>query len=366
MRHLTLAVAAMAAATSAQAAGIERASTPISVLFEEGNHVQLSFSIVNPSVSGDYPAALGGGSTGNMSESYTTLGFAYKHQFTDRLSALISLGQPYGADASYTQGAYTGLAATWNSTALTGLMKYQFSDRISAYGGARVVQSDAQIAIPAALIGFATGGALAVPYTATGEDDTQVGWVAGAAYEVPDIALRVSLTYESEITHSFATTETLGATTTTGTTNVTLPQSVTLDFQTGVAADTLVFGSVKWAEWSKWEVRPPTYGATFGQEITGFDNDTLTWTLGVGRRLNDQLSIFARAGYESAKGGVASRLSPTDGRQSLGIGGTFDTGQGEITAGIEYVKLGNAVDSAGVTFQGNEAVGFGVQYGMTF
>lgn len=356
MRALIAATATLAA-TQVHAGGIERVRTPIDVLFEDGNYAKLSFSYVSPTVSGTYPAALGGGSTGDMAESYTRLGFAYKHDFTDRWSAMIALTQPYSADSSYGSGIYDGLNATWNTNALTVLGKYKATDRVSVYGGLRVLQSDAEIVIPPALLG--------VPYSAVGDTDTKVGWVAGAAYEIPDIALRVSLTYESSVEHTFSTTETFSPTPTT--TNVEIPQTVTLDFQSGIAEDTLLFGSVKWAEWSIWEVAPPAYLATTGQRITGFEDDRVTWTLGVGRRLNDQLSVFARANYEGSTGSIASRLSPFDGFASLGVGGTYTLeNNAEITGGIEYFRIGGATDASGTKFADNEAVAVGVSFGMSF
>lgn len=358
MKHAVIATAALCAASQLNAGGIERSRTPIDVLFEAGNYAELSFSYVSPSLSGSYPAALGGGSTASMSESYTTLTFAYKHQFSDRFAAMVTLGQPYGADANYSAGAYTGLQATWDSTALTALGKYQASDRVSVYGGVRVVNSSAQIAIPAQLLG-------GVPYTAVGSNDTGVGWVAGAAYEIPDIALRVALTYESAIDHSFTTAESFSPVATT--TDVEIPQSITLDFQTGIAADTLLFGSVKWAEWSTWEIAPPAYVGATGQRVTGFDDDRVTWQLGVGRRLNEQVAVFARAGYEAATGSTSSRLSPRDGFTSFGLGGTLTLeNNAEITAGVEYVSLGDATDSSGTQFTGNDALAFGVSFGMSF
>lgn len=287
---------------------------------------------------------------------YPNLGFAYKHDFSDRFSAMIALNQPYGADASYGAGIYAGLTATWDTNALTALGKYRLSDRVSVYGGVRVLQSEADIAIPAALLG--------VPYTATGKD-TATGWVAGAAYEIPDIAMRVALTYESSVTHSFPTTESFSATTTT--TDVEMPQTVTLDVQSGIAEDTLLFGSVRWAEWSVWEVAPPAYLAATGQRITGFDSDRISWSLGIGRRVNDRLSLFARAGYESAAGDIVSRLSPTDGYASFGIGGSYTLdNSAEITAGVEYVSIGAATDASGTLFSGNDAIGLGVSFGMSF
>ncbi|MCG3266230.1 OmpP1/FadL family transporter [Yoonia sp. I 8.24] len=347
--------------TIANAGGIDRTGNPYSVLFEEGNYVQLSFSAAMPDVSGDYPAVpFGGGSTENMAESYFSAGVALKYEINDQIDLAVMLNQPYGADANYTGGAYTGLAAEWNSTQLSVLAKYQASDAISVYGGLRAVQSEATITIPAALFGGNV-------YTAETESNTQVGYIVGAAFEKPEIALRVGLTYESGMTHDFATEEAVNGTTVLeSTTDIELPQSVTLDFQSGVAEDTLVFGSIRWSEWSVWEVRPAYYEGATGDRVTGIDDDVITYRLGVGRRINEDLSVFGRVTYEAGNGAEASRLSPTDGSTSIGIGGSYTMNGVEFTGGIEYAMLGDATDASGVEFEDNSAVGFGLSIGYAF
>lgn len=346
--------------TLASAGGIDRSTMPYSILFEHDDVVQLSFSNVTPNVSG----ILGPFPTGNMAQSYTSVSLAYKSDLTEQLALAVIVNSPYGADAAYTMGAYTGLEAHWNSNQIAALLKYKVTDRVSVYGGLRYVTSSATINIPSQMtLGAGT-------YTATADSDAQLGYVVGAAYEVPDIALRVGLSYESAITHSFPTAErfavAFSGSTFNSTTDIILPQTVTLDFQSGVAKDTLVFGSIRWSEWSNWHVAPDLYALATGGEVTGFDNDVVTYQLGVGRRLNENLSVFARFGYERATGGVASRLSPTDGMQSIGVGGSWTQDSVKITGGVEYVKLGDAVDGSGTVFSGNDALGVGVSIAYSF
>lgn len=373
------------ASTAATAGGIDRARLSYGILFEEGTYTEFGFSRVAPDIRGTYPGLLGGGSTGDMAGDYTTFSLAYKRDLSDRLSLGFYINTPYGANALYTQGAYTGLTATWDSEQIAAVLRYELQAGVSVYGGARYVQSKAEIAIPdavirgglaaagqagnqqaAAIAANAPGGSLA--YTADGSRTGDLGFIAGAAYERPDIALRVALTYESEIKHDFATSETwpfFGALPD-STTRIRMPQSITLDFQSGVAADTLVFGSIRWSEWSVWEVRPAGFDGVFNDNVTDFENDVLTYQLGVGRRINENLSVFIRAGYEDAKGGIASRLAPTDGQKSIGVGGTWTVGNAKITGGVEYVDIGSAVDGSGTQFRGNSALGFGLSVGYRF
>ncbi|WP_323764287.1 OmpP1/FadL family transporter [Marinovum sp.] len=383
--------AACLVAGVAQAGGLERARPAESILFEQGNYVQFSFSQTDADVSGDYPAFVGGGSTGDMSEATQHIGFGLKMAINDRFDFAMLMSQPYAADASYGQGFYEGLTARWNSTAVDAILKYKINDRISVYGGPSLLTSSADITIPLTLANIASDpdgpallgggpqpGSIVSDYSASSSRETDLGFIVGTAYEIPDYALRVALTYRSEIEHEFDAREsytqltlpggvpTFAAVATNSDLPIIMPQSLTLDFQTGVAPKTLVFGSVKWTEWSKWQVKPGNYEAETGGEITSFDNDTFTYQLGVGRQLSDELSVFARAGYESKKGGERSRLSPTDGYTSIGLGGSYTMGQVKITAGVEHAWLGDAESSTPTDFSDNTATGFGISVGFAF
>ena len=76
------------------------------------------------------------------------------------------------------------------------------------------------------------------------------------------------------------------------------------------------------------------------------------YQLGTGCRLNENWLVFARAAYEKANGGVALRLSPADGQKSLGIGGSYTMDAMKITAGLEYMLFGNAIDASNRGVQG--------------
>ncbi|MGR3435561.1 MAG: outer membrane protein transport protein [Shimia sp.] len=377
------------AAAPALAGGIERSANNYGVLFEPGDYVEFGFSSVNPSVSGQYPAALGGGSTGNLSESYTSLSLSYKNQLTDTFALGLYANQPYGADALYTQGAYTGLSADWNGRAISLIGKYSLNNGFSVYGGARYSEAQAAISIPDLLVrgglaaagraGNTAAGALAagapagaLTYTANTDTANATNFILGAAYERPEIALRVSFTYESGSDYDFRSTESVAAAPTISAAGdqrftVKVPESYKLDFRTGVAPQTLLFGSVQYADWSVFDVRPDGYAAlTGGQRVTGLDNDVWTYQLGVGRALSDDLRVFARIGYEAGNGGVASRLTPTDGKTSFGFGGTYQIENVKLTGGIEYVQVGDATDGSGTRFTGNDAIGLGLSVGFSF
>lgn len=370
------------AAGPALAGGIDRTRTPYMALFESGTYLEFGIANVSPSVSGEYPGFVGGGSTGDMAPAYTNFSFIYKQDIDEKLAFAVFVNTPYGADASYHQGFYDGLRANWGSEQLVVMLRYRLDDAFSIYGGARYVSSVADIDIPDQMIraglaaagnpvaGIAPAGSLA--YKAKGDRSGTVGFVLGGAYERPDIALRIGLTYESQLDQNFKTSESIPFLTSVGaplprtTTKVELPQTVTLDFQTGIAPETLLFGSVRWSEWSQWEVRPQGFDDLTGEAITGFEDDVLTWQLGVGRRLNEEFSVFARATYEDDTGEVSSRLSPYDGQLGIALGGTWTRNNMRVTAGLEYAWLGDTFDATGTQFKNNTAFGLGLAVGYTF
>ncbi len=276
-----------------------------------------------------------------MAEEYTQLGFGYKNDLNDRLSIALIIDQPYGADVNYgadTDYAYGGGVTPFGSTAsidsnaITALVAYKLPDNFTVYGGARAVQTAGEVA-------------LFNGYTMETSTETDFGYVVGGAWERPDIAARVSLTYHSEIEHDFdKLMKTCGNE---HHRNRPMPQSLTLDFQTGVAADTLLFGSVRWVDWSEFDISPVNYGlATSGGSLVDYDDDTVTYNLGLGRRFSDEWSGAVTAGYEAANGGFSGNLGPTDGNKSLGVAATRTMDSLRITGGVRYIWVGDTETEA--------------------
>ncbi|ETX28288.1 OmpP1/FadL family transporter [Roseivivax isoporae] len=390
MKHLFCTASAFAlSATAALAGGVDRSGQPIGVLFEQGTYAELSFGSLRPDVSGSevFPLPLPGvggfDDSGDMAPDFVTFSAAFKHDVNDRLSFALILDKPYGAEVDYDDG--TGYfaadsTATLHSFAATAIGRYKFTERISVHAGLRYQELSAKAVVPFVNgVDPSTGGGLpgvpspGTPYEAYGKQDGGWGYVLGGAYEIPDIALRVALTYNSRIDHELDTTETsaLGPDFETKT-DITTPQSVNLDFQTGIAPDTLLFGGVRWVEWSEFDITPQAYETlTGGASLVSYEDDTYTYTLGVGRRFTEQWAGQVSVGYEKQNGGFASNLGPTDGQWSLGLGGSYTMDKIEISAGVRYVWIGDAETQAGpaapvAEFEDNSAVGVGFKIGYTF
>lgn len=373
MKKVSLALAALAASTAAaQAGGFERSGLPMGFMFEKGNYAELSFGYVDPGVSGatnaGIPAPVGSGSSGDVAGNYSTIGLAFKMDVNDRISLGFTLDPTYGADVSYPTGntyPLRGSNATLRGETLAIIGRYKLSDAFSVHAGLRSVNIGGNVSLSTTTI----PGAIGTPvnyYAASFSRDNDVGYLVGAAFEKPEIALRAALTYYSGTSHTLDVAgSAAGVGAFTASTDVELPQSVTLDFQSGVAKDTLVFGSVRWAEWTVTRLDAPNAGAA--NPLVSYDDDVFTYSLGVGRRFNENWSAAVSLGYEKSNGGIASNLSPTDGYKSIQLGATYTKGNMKISGGVRYVDIGDAVSlSGGSNFTGNSAVAVGFKVGFNF
>lgn len=342
MKRFMLAATAIFAASGAYAGAFDRSGQGIGFMFEQGNYAELSFGVVSPSVSNTplAPAA----AAGDIAPAYRTFGAAYKADLNDQISIGVQIDQPYGAHVQYPASLGGGYAEL-TSSSINVIGRYKFDGGFSVHAGLSYVTVDGRVFVP-------TSGVAAQTF----EADADVGYLAGVAYERPDIALRVALTYYSGSDHSLDSS--LG---TVGTINP--PQAINLDFQTGVAANTLVFGQIRWADWTDTQIIVPP-----ANPLISHDDDRVTYTLGVARKFNDSWSGAVSVGYEEDLGAVQSTLSPTDGFVSLGVAAIYTTGKIKITTGIRYVDIGNATTPTAVLgrFEGNDALGVGIKVGYTF
>ena len=364
MKHILTGIGALlASAAPVLAGGIERAPQSLAPLFEKGNYAEVSFGGVDPDVSGTDVA---GFSTGDVAQGYGFLGFAYKHQFNENLSAALIVEQPFGADILYPSSTpiLGGTRVEVNSTSYTALLRYKFQNNFSVHGGIRGSRADAEVS----LSGFGYGGLSG--YNVQLDQDWGAGYVIGAAYEIPDIAARVSLTYNSKVEHKFDTVESLnGAPLGESTTTVDTPESVTLEAQTGIAADTLLFGSIRWVNWSEFLVDPAVFTALSGGGLVSLE-DTTTYTLGVGRKFNETWSGSAALTYEPENDDLVSPLAPTNGRVGLTLAAVYTMDNMKITTGINYSKLGDARPQTGgaprAQMEDSDILGIGVRIGYSF
>lgn len=401
MNRFTLAaIASIVGTGTAMAGGLDRSGQGIDILFEEGDIVELSFGFVNPSVDGTdttlSPFNPGqDNSIGNVADNFTTGSLAVKTQINERVSFALILDDPYGSDVSYGDGdtsipssvfgpavlvdasALGGTEAIVNSFALTALGRYEFNNGFSVHGGLRYQEIEANVTLGGLAFGGLNG------YNGDFQSDGAFGYVIGAAYERPEIALRVALTYNSKIDHELETTETLGGQAVTAGTSVTdvrAPESLNLDFQTGVAPGTLVFGSIRYARYEDLVVSPVFFdqqvqlaSGTTNNSLTSIEN-SLDVELGVGRQFTDRFAASVAFGYSSSgDDDLVSPLAPTNGSTSIALGASYKVTEAvELSGGIRYSRLRDAQpetgtpDVARASFTGNSAVSVGFKIGYSF
>lgn len=344
--------------TQAHAVGLDRSGQPIAIIFEEGNYVELSFGFVSPTIDG-VSTTTATTPIGNVAEDFSFFGLGIKTDITDQLSFALILDEPYGADIQYPSDAAAPLgntAAELDSRALTFMARYKLDQNFSVHGGLRAQRISGNVVLPGA------------GTTVDLDDSTAFGYAIGGAYGRPDIALRVALTYFSEVDHDFDTTtggvfeEVL---------QVTTPQAVNLEFQTGIAEDTLLFGSIRWAEYSVVEVTPTPVGTSIVDVEDGF-----TYSIGVGHRFTDRFAASISASMDTAgEDDFVSPLGPTNGSYSVGLGAQYDVSDSvTISGGVRYTWFGDVQPALNTPapntpfgdLEDNSAVAVGFQIGYRY
>ncbi|MEM7490137.1 MAG: outer membrane protein transport protein [Pseudomonadota bacterium] len=376
MTRFTLAaIATMAGTATATAGALDRSLQDIDIIFEEGNYLELTAGYVAPFIDGTDNLAFGSGSD-DVADNYFQGTFGLKYQLTERFSVSFIVDQPYGADIEYDTfaegGSFVlgGTKAVIDSVSYTGLGRYQFTDRISVHGGIRIQQLNALVALSGVGYGDLNG------YAGDFDGDTSVGWQAGFAYEIPSIALRFAATYFSQIEHDLQADETFaGAPLFFGEDQfeIETPQALNVSFQTGIAPDTLLFASFRYADYQDLEVIPPSFGLITppGTSLVSID-PVRDYALGVGRQFTDRIAAsFAVNFSDTGPDENVSPLAPIDGRYGFTLAGSYQVNEAlEIGAGINYTRFINATPTvAGVAladFDDNDAVAVGLRLGYRF
>ena len=344
-----LSVCTALGASASFAGGLEESDQDTSILFATGNVLEATGYYVNPSVSGSE----GSSSTGSVGDSYGSYVLQLKHDITDQLAVAFIIDQPVTSFITYPNGTavtFEGSSVDVDSNALTALVRYRFDNNVSLYGGVRADKiNSANVEIP--FLG----------YSLASKGSAEPGFVLSVAYEIPDIALRASLTYNSATKHTLTGTENGAATRY----DAELPQSLDFQFQTGVSAKTLVFARVRWRDWSNGTVNPPGFAA-FGLGPLAEYEDSVGYSVGVGHSLNEHWSIGASLFYEEDSEPLASDLSPVGNQTTLTLSANYETEQFYVTGGLSFTKLGDVTTDSGAKFSGNNATSFGLTVGYKF
>lgn len=459
--------------TGAFAAALDRSGQSMSGFLQPGNYFEAGISILDPDVSGkEAGSSTTRRNIGDMAEDYYFPSAVLKLQVADHFSFGLLYDQPFGAKAEYSgnnvfvsnPGTDSVLSAkaiddivTSRAEAALKAQNIPITDQTRAVARAQVLASPQFQQLAGALTaagGFLGRGATQVEvdsqnlafvfgfqpnqnwnfyagpvyqtvkgnvklrgqayslyngYDANIKETSGVGWLAGLAYQIPDIALKTSLTYRSEIDHdvnidenlsllSFPALTTvlsglgvsgsqLAAINSNGKTTITTPQSVNLDFQTGIMANTVAFANVRWVNWKDFSIQPYKFGKVSeavgplisrpnGFNLVEYSDDQWSANVGVGRKLNEQWAGNVSVGWDSGAGNPVTTLGPTEGYWNVGLGVQYSPQPNYfIAGGVKYFWLGDAKAQTGAQagssdyvaeFSDNHAIAYGMKIGYKF
>jgi long-chain fatty acid transport protein len=333
----------LAVVGTASAGGLERGGYNIDLLFDPARFAsEASVTYVMPQrdledvvdinpANGIGSNGIGGGATSGIrdTEEYAIPRIGFKASIGDSVDCMVDYSQPWGAHSNpgaNWMGANSNIETKINSDNIAGTCSYKLQagrGQFRVLGGVFYQQVDGfkeRLVVPVpTLLGTDAFGNGVGRLELEGEG---VGWRIGAAYEIPEIAFRASLVYNSEvdlgdITGTVDLTQIpfipgtplvnplFGKVTDVSGTQ-SMPDSVEFKIQSGIAPDWLAFGSIKWVDWSTFQEISFCAVGTSGPCTTDNDATSLQlfyrdgWTVsgGLGHKFNDQWSGAASIAWD--------------------------------------------------------------------
>jgi long-chain fatty acid transport protein len=351
----TLAAAVALAAPSAFAGGLEANGYNWDQLFDAAPFA------ARANVTGvwiDQDIQNGAGETIGNSTDRVYYNATFKGSIGDAASCLVSAQNPWGSGTER-EGVYaatTGqaLSETVDSTDIGLTCAYGVNigpGVISLIGGVSAQSLEYDSTIPLGL----------PPVTGDIElDGEAVGWRAGVAYEIPEMALRVSAIYNAPIDYELEGE--LSPLAAPVTADVTTPQSFEIKAQSGVAPGWLVLGSVKWVDWSVLD-ELEIEGAPIPLVTELNYEDGWTVTAGVGHAVTEELSVLASLTWDKGtsredSAGVLENGTQTD-RWGIAAGASYRPSENfELSAGASYSILAGGENSLGETWDSGSVTAF--------
>ncbi|ENW95449.1 OmpP1/FadL family transporter [Acinetobacter sp. NIPH 298] len=393
--------------TSAFAAALDRSGQSIAAFLQPDNYFEAGITFLSADVSGKDTSQ---NNTGDMANQYYSPSAALKIQATEHFSIGLLYDHPYGADAEYhgqnnfvenRPVPFNGRTSVTVSTEnLNLIFGYQPNQNWNVYAGAVYQTLDSTVLLRGTSYSAYNGYDFK-----TGKDEA-VGWLAGVAYQIPEIALKASLTYRAKIKHEMNAYEKHNAAGmipsstdlnagliqinhSEGTTEITTPQSINLDLQTGIMENTVAFANIRWVNWKDFAIRPYKFGKASllsdivtgtgkkeGFDLVAYTDDQYSITAGVGRKLNDQWAGNLSVGWDSGAGNPVTTLGPTEGYWNVGVGVQYSPAPNYfIAGGVKYFWLGDAKAQSGsqfdtpnyiAEFNNNDAIAYGMKIGYKF
>ncbi|MGQ3214921.1 OmpP1/FadL family transporter [Shinella sp.] len=359
-----VAAAGLLAATSAYAGGLERGGYNIDLLFDPSDYAaESAVTYVNPqrelnnvrdntAEGGDLSLRPSNGI--RATEGYWVPRIGFKASLGDAVDCMADYSEPWGAhlnQGANWAGANENIETKIDSENYAATCSYSFAvgpGQLRVIGGGFYQEvSGFQERLVQDLGGPVTSNAGVGRLDLEGDG---WGWRAGLGYEIEEYALRTSLVYNSavDLDNISGTLDLTGLPVGLGGNpyagkktsiygSASMPDSLEFKFQTGVAPNWLVFGSVKWTDWSQLQSVPFCDTATRGLascktrnpanpvsgEITSIDllyRDGWTVSGGVGHKFNDKWSGAASLTWDR---GVSTGIGTHTDTWTLGAGVSY-------------------------------------------
>lgn len=364
IKIITVLSTLLVSSTALGVAGLDRLVFTPSFLFEKGNYAEITLARADPTVTTSVEA------NANVAELVDTLGFAYKHQISDKLGlGFLVNTQPAGVDINYSPLG-DQLRGSMGAKSYIALAHYTATDRIDEFGGVMSAFGGIKYQTQGGNADLETSAG--IPGALTLSEDFDAGVIIGGAHSIPKIAFRASLWFETDLKFAHNTTSDdlrgnaiISAVRVADSTSA-APEALTFALQSGIAKNTLLFSSVRMAKWSNAQIN--LLGL---RDLSSFD-DTTVYKLGMGRQFGDYISGSITLNYEGSNGKPSSPFSPQDGERGIAIGGKFTAKNGfAASIGAQYRELGDTVTTptaalASQSFVDNDVVTVGLKFSKSF
>ena len=352
--------------TSAFAGGFELQTLNTSSLYEEGNYGAFSFAKINSNLSGvganpQKVKTLKDQSVANGELKFET-GKLDVGLVSFRSGAIQMSGD---SDATFAGSYAPSVNANLNTLAL--IAKYSIGQNIDVLGGIQQnTLSDFNLT--------SVFGSYDI------SSKSNISYIAGAAYSIPDIALRAEILVQpgSEISTSGEFTGSALTFNQSGKVQATLktPQTITFNFQTGIAANTLIMGSIHHAKWGSAQttatVATPIPAVNDAAAVTSAFGDTTKYTIGLGRKFSDKVSGSLSYTHEAGSGATSeSVFTMSNGSRALSVGMKYSLENFDVSFGASRTMFGDVTVNPGsgqpdLVYSGNTATTFGLKLSTKF
>ena len=380
----------------AQAGGFELQTLDTSMMYADGNQASISYASIDASVQGENPNSATS-SKRDVVKDQTVTNLTAKFDVGDSLSFGLHTyrsGSIQLDGGNEVPGGPTGpfggnLAPTGdvdlNTTAL--MVNYNLNDNISFIGG--ITQNSLKDGNVTTLAGS---------YDVSGK--SEVGYILGAAYSIPEIALRAELTYQPKTEFAtsasfapsaatvcaamaplnctdpvngaiFLGTET-ALTNDSSTTNLSLPDTFAFNFQTGIAEDTLLTASYRKASWGKSQISvvPLAADPSNGMNINTAFADSEAYSVGIGRKFTDSISGSITYSKEEGSSSTSTSLfTVSNGSEAISVGVRYTRDNMNISAGVSQRNVGDVTVNSSVgtmQYTGNSVTAMGLKIAFAF